>query len=64
LCLRSDLGIMVQAYKHLQWIAAYVKRHKIDSLKEEASMAEQLAALIAEKISLSKKMSTLPPQKD
>jgi hypothetical protein len=55
----SDLDTMVQAYKHLHWIAAYVKRHKIDKFKEEASMAEQLASLIAEKIDLSRKMATL-----
>jgi len=56
----SDLDIMVQAYKHLHWIADYVKRHKIDKMKQEASMAEQLASLIAEKIDLSKKMASMP----
>lgn len=53
---------MVRAYKHLHWIAAYVKRHKIDKFKEEAAMAEQLASLIAEKIDLSKKMASMPPK--
>ncbi|KAF5833677.1 KIF-1 binding protein C terminal-domain-containing protein [Dunaliella salina] len=56
----SDLDIMVQAYKHLHWIADYVRRHKIEKMKQEASMAEQLASLIAEKIDLSKKVASMP----
>jgi hypothetical protein len=43
---------MLKACEHLRWTAAYVNRHNVPQFQREASMAQEMAKLIGEKIEL------------
>ncbi len=56
LAVRSELETCVRAHRHLAWSAEYVKRHGIESYKEEAQLAGELSELLVEKIKLLQRM--------
>ncbi|KXZ47726.1 hypothetical protein GPECTOR_33g608 [Gonium pectorale] len=48
----SYAQLVVSAHKHLQWTAAYVKRHALEAWTEEAQAAEELSELLVERMRL------------
>ena len=55
-CTCRQLAALVEAHDHLLWCCKYVREHGVATYQQEAALAAELAALVAEKIKLQKRL--------